>query len=58
MSLLVSVIVPVHNATAYLDECLGSVAEQSYRPIEVRQKAAQEGAPAARPALTSTQAGQ
>ncbi len=33
---LVTVVVPVYNAAAYLDECLQSVATQTYEgPIEV-----------------------
>ena len=32
---LVSVIMPIYNAAVYLEEALGSVCQQSYRPIEV-----------------------
>jgi teichuronic acid biosynthesis glycosyltransferase TuaG len=32
---LVSIIIPVKNAERFLDECLGSVAAQTYRPLEV-----------------------
>jgi glycosyltransferase involved in cell wall biosynthesis len=32
---LVSVIIPVFNASSYLDECLRSIVEQTYRPIEI-----------------------
>jgi len=32
---LVSVIIPVHNADPWLNECLQSVCDQSYRPLEV-----------------------
>ncbi|KAA0164570.1 hypothetical protein FNF28_03812 [Cafeteria roenbergensis] len=33
--ILVSVIIPVHNSSAYLDECLESVAAQTHRPVQV-----------------------
>ena len=32
---LVSVIVPMHNAEAYIAECLDSIFSQDYTPIEV-----------------------
>ena len=32
---LVTVIIPVHNAAKYLDECLLSILAQTYRPLEV-----------------------
>jgi len=32
---LVSVIIPVHNATQWLDDCIRSIVLQTYRPIEI-----------------------
>ena len=32
---LISVIIPVHNVEAYLDDCLDSVLEQSFTDIQV-----------------------
>lgn len=32
---LVSIVVPVYNASAYLDDCISSVVHQSYRNIEI-----------------------
>lgn len=34
-SVRISVIIPVHNAAAYVDECLESIRSQSFREIEV-----------------------
>ena len=32
---LISVIVPVYNVEAYLEDCLDSIAAQTYAPLEV-----------------------
>lgn len=34
-TMLVSVIIPVHNSAEWLDECLESVVRTEYRPLEV-----------------------
>ena len=33
--LLISVIVPVYNVERYLDQCVKSIVEQSYRNLEI-----------------------
>ena len=35
MNDLISIIIPVYNSSAYLDECIGSVLMQTYKNIEV-----------------------
>ena len=35
MSELISIIVPVYNVDAYIQDCLNSIARQTYKNIEV-----------------------
>ena len=32
---LISVIIPIYNAESYLDRCISSICEQTYRDLEI-----------------------